>query len=84
MFASSRLTLLLVIALCLGALVIARPSTGAGVETRYVVVPGDTLWAIAEERYGGDPREAIWRIKQRNGLEASELVPGMVLALPAP
>ena len=43
---------------------------------------GDTLWAIADARYAGDPREAIWRIKQRNGLESSMLSPGQVLALP--
>ena len=66
-------------ALALGA---ARPTSGAGEERRYVVRSGDTLWAIADARYAGDPREAIWRIKQRNGLESSMLSPGQVLALP--
>lgn len=58
------------------------PTSGARVETRYVVRPGDTLWVLASERYGGDPREAVWRIKERNGLASSSLLPGQVLALP--
>ena len=44
--------------------------------------PGDTLWAIASSRYAGDPREAIWRIKDANGLESSSLSPGTELRLP--
>ena len=47
-----------------------------------VVQPGDTLWAIASSRYAGDPREAIWRIKDVNELESSSLSPGTVLRLP--
>ena len=64
------------------ALYAARPTQSAGPETRYVVQQGDTLWTIASERYDGDPREAIWRIKERNGLETSTLHPGRVLLLP--
>ena len=60
----------------------ARPTRSAGPETRYVVQPGDTLWEVASARYDGDPRAAIWRIKERNGLETSALVPGAVLHLP--
>jgi nucleoid-associated protein YgaU len=60
----------------------ARPSLGAGGETRYVVRPGDTLWAIAADRYGGDPRKAVWRISERNGLGGEALQPGTVLYLP--
>jgi nucleoid-associated protein YgaU len=71
-----------VVALGLVALSAARPTSGAGSETRYVVQPGDTLWALAAKRYGGDPRHAIWEIKERNDLRTSELRPGMVLALP--
>lgn len=79
-----RLLLLAALVLAAGflALSAARPTGGAGPEVRYVVEPGDTLWEIAVERYDGDPREAIWRIKQRNGLERSTLVPGLVLHLP--
>jgi nucleoid-associated protein YgaU len=64
------------------ALYAARPTRSAGPETRYVVQPGDTLWTIASARYDGDPRAAIWRIKERNGLETSTLAPGLVLQLP--
>ena len=82
----SRPVLLLVVAVALAAaLWSARPTNGAGRESpepTYVVKPGDTLWVIAESRYGGDPREAIWRIKRRNGLVTSTLTPGTVLALP--
>jgi nucleoid-associated protein YgaU len=70
---------LLVLLVALGA---ARPSSGASPEARYVVVPGDTLWDIAARRYAGDPREGVWRIERRNGLEGPLLQPGQVLILP--
>ncbi len=73
--------LLAIVALVL-ALSVARPSRGAGGEVRHVVEPGETLWAIAEDRYGGDPRAGVWRIQQRNALPASALQPGTVLYLP--
>lgn len=60
----------------------ARPSSGAGRETRYVVRPGDTLWGIAADRYAGDPRKAVWRISERNGLAGGAIQPGTVLYLP--
>jgi hypothetical protein len=83
MFASRLLPLLALVLLLAGlALSQARPTSGAGAEGRYVVRSGDTLWELAVSRYEGDPREAIWRIKERNGLETSALAPGMVLALP--
>ena len=64
------------------ALAAARPSSGGADERRYVVRPGDTLWAIAASRYSGDPRRAVWRIEQRNGLSTPLLVPGEILILP--
>jgi hypothetical protein len=64
-------------------LAVARPSSGSGGEERYVVQPGDTLWRLAVDRYGGDPREGVWRISERNGLEGAQLRAGMVLYLPA-
>ena len=64
------------------ALSLARPSQGAEAESRYVVRAGDTLWSIAATRYSGDPREAVWRIEQRNGLVGRPLQPGTVLVLP--
>jgi LysM domain len=65
------------------ALAAPRPSSGAPAEERYVVRPGDTLWKLAEARFGGDPREGVWAIRERNGLGASVLRPGMILRLPA-
>jgi nucleoid-associated protein YgaU len=82
MFASrAALALLAVVGVLL--LVAARPSTGSAPEERYVVRAGDTLWRLAAERYGGDPREGVWRIRERNGLRGASLRVGEVLYLPA-
>ena len=72
--------LLLVVAVAWA--VTARSSTATTPERRYVVKPADTLWSIAAERYGGDPREAIWKIRQRNGLTGTTIRPGQRLVLP--
>jgi nucleoid-associated protein YgaU len=65
------------------ALWAARPTNGAAPEARYVVKSGDTLWQIAEQRYQGDPREGVWRIRERNDLASSSAIqPGDVLVLP--
>ena len=61
----------------------ARPSTGAAPEQTYVVRPADTLWTIATRHYAGDPREAVWRLRERNGLDGALLVPGQRLVLPS-
>jgi hypothetical protein len=80
----SRFLAAAVAVLVIAALWLARPTTGAGGEERYLVRPGDTLWAIAVARYEGDPRQAVWRIKEQNQLPMSSLVPGTVLTLPSP
>jgi nucleoid-associated protein YgaU len=50
---------------------------------RYVVQPGDTVWAIAERRYADqDPRKAVQLIDDANDLEGAVLQPGEVLVLP--
>jgi nucleoid-associated protein YgaU len=63
--------------------VVARASHGAGPEVHYIVEPGDTLWSIATAHYGGDPRDAIYRIDRRNHLGGSLIVPGQRLVLPS-
>ncbi len=60
----------------------AHTSEGAGPEQVYVVRPADTLWSIAATHYGGDPREAIWELQERNGLAGTMLTPGQRLILP--
>jgi nucleoid-associated protein YgaU len=83
MFARSSIyAVVLAFAIVVVALGTARPSQGAGPEARHVVRPGETLWAIASERYGGDPRAAVWKIERRNGVSAGSLQPGSVLYLP--
>jgi nucleoid-associated protein YgaU len=75
----------ILLVLVVGALLLAvpRPSSGAGPEEAYVVRAGDTLWQLAVERYGGDPREGVWRISERNDLRPGPLRAGTVLYLPA-
>jgi hypothetical protein len=83
MFAT-RIWIVLVVlaALVAGVLSSARVSNGEGHETRHRVRAGETLWTIAEGHYSGDPRAAIWRIEQRNGLSGARIRAGMVLYLP--
>jgi hypothetical protein len=74
--------LVVLVAVLVAWTVFARPSEGAGREQVYLVGPTDTLWSIASSHYAGDPREAIWRLQQRNGLEGTLLRPGQRLVLP--
>jgi hypothetical protein len=76
-----RIVIVLLVAVLLWA-VLAR-DTGAGSNPRYHTVrPGETLWSIATVAYGGDPREGVWRLQERNGLEGATIVPGQRLLLP--
>lgn len=59
-----------------------RPSEAGGPERIYVVRHADTLWSIAEANYGGDPRAAVWELRERNALEGTTLRPGQRLVLP--
>jgi hypothetical protein len=79
MFARLAALIILAVAVWVG---FARPSEGAGHERVYVVRPADTLWAIASANYAGDPREAVWRLRERNGLQGTLLRPGQRLVLP--
>jgi hypothetical protein len=80
MFARLALLLVATVAVWVG---LARPSEGAGHERIYVVRPADTLWGIASASYAGDPREAVWRLRQRNHLDGATIRPGQRLVLPS-
>jgi nucleoid-associated protein YgaU len=60
----------------------AHSSDGAGKRRIYTVKRYDTLWSIATSHYGGDPRDAIYRLEQRNGLGSAVVWPGQRLVLP--
>jgi len=75
-----RLIILVALSVFLWA-AFARSSDASGPERRYVVQRYDTLWSIASAGYS-DPREGVWEIKRRNGLEGATIVPGQVLLLP--
>jgi nucleoid-associated protein YgaU len=77
----ARIVLVLLAAAALWAAV-ARSSGASAPGAAYTVKPADTLWSIAERRYGGDPREAVWRIEERNGLAGTAIRPGQRLRLP--
>jgi len=74
------------IGLLLVALVIwsiaAHASNGAGKRQIYTVKRYDTLWSIASSHYSGDPRDAIYRLEQRNRLTSAIVSPGQRLVLP--
>jgi LysM repeat protein len=63
--------------------VVVHSSDGASPEGVHVVRAGDTLWSIAEQRYGGDPREGVWELQRRNGLESVVIHPGQRLVVPS-
>jgi hypothetical protein len=76
-----RIVLVLFVAVVVWA-VFAR-DTGAGSNPRYHTVrSGETLWSIAVASYAGDPREGVWKLERRNGLDGSTIHPGQRLLLP--
>ena len=76
-----RIALLVGIAVLVWSAV-ARSSEAHGAKQVVTVKPHDTLWSIAERRYGGDVRDAIWRIEQANHLSGADISVGERLVLP--
>jgi nucleoid-associated protein YgaU len=62
--------------------VTARSSQAHGAKQVVTVKPYDTLWTIAQRHYGGDVREAIWRIERANHLHGADVSIGQTLVLP--
>ena len=76
-----RLGFVLVTAVLLWA-VLARNSGAGSTPQHHTVRAGETLWSIAAARYGGDPREGVWKVREANDLATSTIVPGERLLLP--
>jgi nucleoid-associated protein YgaU len=62
--------------------VAARSSQAHGPRQVVTVKPYDTLWSIAQRRYGGDVRDAVWRIERANHLSGADISVGQRLVLP--
>jgi LysM repeat protein len=60
----------------------AHSSQAHGAKQVVTVKPYDTLWSIAQRHYGGDVRDAIWRIEQANHLQSADIAVGQRIVLP--
>ena len=76
-----RLLLVTLVAVTAWAL-FARDSGAGGPERSYRVRAGDTLWSIAAANYSGDPRAAVWKVRERNHLAGTTIAPGQLIRLP--
>jgi len=74
--------LALALVLIVGWVVFARPSSGSPRPGSYVVRPHDTLWSIASTYYGGDPRDGVYKITERNHLPGAVIHVGERLVMP--
>jgi LysM repeat protein len=72
----------IVLPLLVAWVVFARPSSGSQPGHTYTVRPHDTLWSIAASRYGGDPREGVWKLQRRNHLSGTVIRVGQRLVVP--
>ncbi len=61
---------------------VARSSQAHGAKQVVTVRPYDSLWSIASQHYGGDVRDAIWRIERANHLASADVRAGQRLVLP--
>jgi nucleoid-associated protein YgaU len=72
-----------VLTLSLGLAKVAEGGSSGAYETM-TVQPGDTLWAIASDRYPGtDVRAKVWQIEQANHLTGQTLQPGETIQVPS-
>jgi hypothetical protein len=62
--------------------VMARSSNAHGAKQVVTVRPYETLWTIAQRNYGGDVRDAVWRIERANHLPGADVRVGQRLVLP--
>ena len=82
---------LTVLTLAVSAILVGPVAHGASgsqarpiVARTYVVLPGDTLWSIAEARArGGDPRALVTAIATANAIDDGDLQPGQQLVIPS-
>jgi LysM domain len=75
---------IVIVVLCAAFLwaVFARESGAGGPERYHVVRSGETMWSIVESTYPGDPREGVWKLQRKNGIDGTTIVPGQRLVLP--
>ena len=62
--------------------VMARSSTAHGAKQVVTVHAYESLWSIAQQHYGGDVRDAVWRIEKANHLQSADVRVGQHLVLP--
>jgi nucleoid-associated protein YgaU len=60
----------------------ARSTPAHGAKQVVTVRPYDSLWSIAQRHYGGDVRDAVWRIERANHLATADVRAGQQLVLP--
>jgi hypothetical protein len=77
----ARIVIVLLVAVFLWAY-LARDSGAGGPERYHVVRAGETMWSIVDATYAGDPREGVWKLQRKNGIDGTTIVPGQRLVLP--